>query len=43
MTYISNNIKTNKLDKNKFKKDFVPAGQTTQLIIALRLRVILKY
>lgn len=33
MTYISNNIKTNKLDKNRFKKDFVPAGQTTQLII----------
>lgn len=33
MTYVSNNIKLNKLDKNRFKEDFVPAGQTTQLII----------
>ncbi len=33
MTYISNGIKQNKLDKSKFKIDFVPAGQTTQLII----------
>lgn len=33
MSYISNNIKQNKLDKNRFKKSFVPAGQTTQLII----------
>ena len=33
MTYVSNNIKMNKLDKNKFKENFVPAGQTTQLII----------
>ncbi len=33
MSYVSNNIKLNKLDKNKFKPNFVPAGQTTQLII----------
>ena len=33
MTYVSNNIKLNKLDKNKFKENFVPAGQTTQVII----------
>lgn len=33
MTYISNSIKQNRLDKNKFKESFVPAGQTTQLII----------
>lgn len=33
MTYVSNNIKMNKLDKNRFKENFVPAGQTTQLII----------
>lgn len=33
MSYISTNIKQNKLDHNKFKKNFVPAGQTTQLII----------
>lgn len=33
MTYISNNIKLNQLDKSRFKKHFVPAGQTTQLIV----------
>ncbi len=33
MSYVSNNIKLNKLDKNKYKPNFVPAGQTTQLII----------
>ena len=33
MTYVSKNIKLNKLDKNKYKENFVPAGQTTQLII----------
>ena len=33
MTYISNSIKQNRLDKNKYKESFVPAGQTTQLII----------
>ena len=33
MTYVSNAIKQNKLDKNKFKSSFVPAGQTTQLIV----------
>lgn len=33
MTYISNTIKFNKVDKSKYKKKFVPAGQTTQLII----------
>ena len=33
MTYVSRNIKLNKLDKNKYKENFVPAGQTTQLII----------
>lgn len=33
MSYISNKIYQNKLIKNKFKTDFVPAGQTTQLII----------
>lgn len=33
MTYISNNIKINKLEKSKFKPNFVPAGQTTQLIV----------
>ena len=33
MTYVSNNIKLNRLDKNKYKENFVPAGQTTQLII----------
>lgn len=33
MTYVSNGIKINKLEKSKFKPNFVPAGQTTQLII----------
>ncbi|MCI9016887.1 MAG: putative DNA modification/repair radical SAM protein [Clostridia bacterium] len=33
MSYISNTIKQNELEKNKFKPNFVPAGQTTQLII----------
>lgn len=33
MSYVSNGIEQNKLDKNKFKPHFVPAGQTTQLII----------
>jgi len=33
MTYVSNNIQQNKLEKSKFKTNFVPAGQTTQLII----------
>lgn len=33
MAYISNGIRQNKLDKNRFKPDFVPAGQTTQLIV----------
>ncbi len=33
MSYISNKIYQNKLIKSKFKTDFVPAGQTTQLII----------
>jgi putative DNA modification/repair radical SAM protein len=33
MTYVANNIKQNKLDKSKFKPNFVPAGQTTQLIV----------
>lgn len=33
MTYVSNGIKQNKIDTNKFKTDFVPAGQTTQLIV----------
>lgn len=33
MTYVSNGIKLNHLDKNKFKSSFVPAGQTTQLIV----------
>ena len=33
MKYISDNIKINALDKSKFKKHFVPAGQTTQLIV----------
>jgi len=33
MKYISNNIKTSKLEKSNFKDRFVPAGQTTQLII----------
>lgn len=33
MTYISNGIKYNKMEKSKFKPTFVPAGQTTQLIV----------
>ena len=33
MSYIANGIKENKLDTNKFKSNFVPAGQTTQLIV----------
>ena len=33
MSYISKNIKLNKLEKSKFKPSFVPAGQTTQLIV----------
>lgn len=33
MNYVSENIKQNRLDKNKYKSNFVPAGQTTQLII----------
>ena len=33
MSYVSNNIKQNKLEKSKFKPSFVPAGQTTQLIV----------
>lgn len=33
MSYVSKNIYQNKIDNNKFKKDFVPAGQTTQLIV----------
>lgn len=33
MTYVSRNIQINKLDKSRYKKSFVPAGQTTQLII----------
>ena len=33
MKYISNNIKINHQDKSRFKKNFVPAGQTTQLIV----------
>ena len=33
MKYISDNIKMNNLDKSRFKKHFVPDGQTTQLIV----------
>ena len=33
MTYVANTLKINKQDNNKFKENFVPAGQTTQLII----------
>lgn len=33
MSYVSTNIKQNKLEKSKFKPNFVPAGQTTQLIV----------
>ena len=33
MSYVSNGIKQNKLEKSKLKPNFVPAVQTTQLII----------
>ncbi len=33
MSYVANGIRKNKSDTNKFKSDFVPAGQTTQLIV----------
>ena len=33
MSYVSNHIKQNKIDTNRFKNNFVPAGQTTQLIV----------
>lgn len=33
MSYISNGIKQNKIEKSRFKESFVPAGQTTQLIV----------
>ena len=33
MSYVSNGIKQNRLEKSKFKPSFVPAGQTTQLIV----------
>ena len=33
MSYISNNIEQNRLIKSRFKPKFVPAGQTTQMII----------
>lgn len=33
MAYVSNGIKRNKLEKSKFKTNFVPAGQTTQLMV----------
>lgn len=33
MSYVSNGIKQNKLEKSRFKPSFVPAGQTTQLIV----------
>ncbi len=33
MSYVSNAIKQNQLEKSKFKSSFVPAGQTTQLIV----------
>ena len=33
MSYVSNGIKQNKLEKSKYKASFVPAGQTTQLIV----------
>ena len=32
-SYVSNHIKQNKIDTNRFKNNFVPAGQTTQLIV----------
>lgn len=33
MSYVSSSIQQNKLEKSKFKPNFVPAGQTTQLIV----------
>ncbi len=33
MSYVSNGIKQNRLEKSRFKQSFVPAGQTTQLIV----------
>lgn len=33
MSYVSNTIKQNKLEKSKYNPSFVPAGQTTQLIV----------
>ncbi len=33
MSYISNGIQQNKMEKSKLKPSFVPAGQTTQLIV----------
>lgn len=33
MSYVSTGIEQNKLEKSKFKPHFVPAGQTTQLIV----------
>lgn len=33
MKYISNNIKVSSQEKSKYKDKFVPAGQTTQLIV----------
>lgn len=33
MSYVSDGIKQNKLEKSKLKPSFVPAGQTTQLIV----------
>lgn len=33
MKYISNNIEISSQEKSKFKKEFAPAGQTTQLIV----------
>ena len=33
MSYVAQKSKENKMDKNRFKPSFVPAGQTTQLII----------
>lgn len=33
MSYVSNTIKQNRLEKSKYLPSFVPAGQTTQLIV----------
>lgn len=33
MSYVSNGIKRNQLEKSRYKPSFVPAGQTTQLIV----------